>query len=129
MSILNSMFSLNFSHKYVCLIQNYLVLISLLGSLLGYHCNVCPKWFASQKTLSRHKMWHHKSPNQHYRFNCKQCPYSSNEKTNYEVHLAVHKSDRSHQCPYCGNGFTSVGSLNKHIIIHTGEDERGFIFS
>lgn len=74
-------------------------------------------------------MWHHKLPTQQYRFNCTKCPYSSNKKTNFDVHLAVHSSDRSHLCPYCGNGFTCSSSLNKHIIIHTGEDDRGYNFS
>lgn len=100
-----------------------------LGVLMGCPCNLCPKWFASLKTLSRHKMWHHKSSSQQYRFNCTQCPYSSNKKTNFDSHLVVHRLDRSHLCPYCGNGFTSSSSLNKHIIIHTGEDNHGFNIS
>lgn len=101
-------------------------IISLLDSFSGCRCDLCPKWFASLKTLARHKLWHHKPPGLSYKFNCTQCPYSSNKKTNYDVHLAVHMPDRSHWCPYCGNGFTSSGSLNKHIIIHTGEDRLRF---
>lgn len=74
-------------------------------------------------------MWHHKTPDQKYRFNCTQCPYSTNKKTNFDSHAAVHDPRRSQWCKYCGNGFNCISSLNKHLLIHTGEDHPTFYAS
>lgn len=104
-------------------------MLFILGSLSGYTCSACRKWFASQITLSRHKMWHHKSPTAKYRYNCSLCPYATNEKTNFNNHSAVHRSDRPHRCSVCGNGFISASCLNKHMIIHTGETDPFFCLS
>lgn len=109
----------HFSFQYSFTIN--LIIHFLLGLLSGYTCNSCQKWFASQITLSRHKMWHHKSPTVKYRYNCSRCPYSTNEKTNFNNHSAVHQSDRKHQCSVCGNRFLNTSCLNKHMIIHVGE--------
>ncbi|PRD24723.1 UNVERIFIED_CONTAM: zinc finger protein [Trichonephila clavipes] len=87
----------------------------------GYTCSHCEKWFSSQVTLSRHNIWHHKSDVK-LRFNCTECPYATNKKYNLDSHSSVHRADRTHWCEVCGNGFTSASSLNKHIIIHTGEE-------
>lgn len=115
---------------FVYLLQIYILILNfILGLLSGHICNFCQKWFASPITLSRHKMWHHKLPSVNYRYNCTECPYSTNEKTNFNYHSNVHRSDRTHHCSVCGNGFTSSSCLNKHMVIHTGETEPFFSVS
>lgn len=98
-----------------------------IGNSLGNTCNECKKWFASAITLGRHKMWHHKS-DVVYRFNCTKCPYATDKKTNFTGHSLVHQPDRSHWCYVCGNGFTTSSSLNKHLIIHNGENNSCLIW-
>lgn len=68
-------------------------------------------------------MWHHKPPIL-YKFNCQDCPYSSNIKTNFQRHLNAHNADKPHWCEICHNGFDDFGKLRNHMVIHTGEECR-----
>lgn len=72
-------------------------------------------------------MWHHKETFGLFKYNCAECPYSTNTVTNFKKHSAVHKLDRQYVCKICGNRFTTLGSLSIHILIHTGE--RNHMFS
>lgn len=92
------------------------------GFLKRISCPLCGIWFSSEVTLSRHKMWHHKSNISHYRFNCHLCPYSTNESTHFKTHKFVHDPQRPYSCSECGNRFKSINALKSHNIIHTGED-------
>ncbi|XP_035230865.1 zinc finger protein 136-like [Stegodyphus dumicola] len=92
------------------------------GIFNGFTCNMCEKWFSSQVTFSKHRMWHHKGKSTFYKYNCTQCPYSTNTSTNFKKHGAVHRNYHPYECHVCGNRFASVNSLKVHEIIHTGEN-------
>lgn len=87
---------------------------------------MCGLWFSSSVTLSRHRIWHHKTLPSLYRFNCNQCPYSTNESTHFKSHALVHDPNRPYQCTDCGNRFKTINTLKSHSIIHTGEDPTFF---
>lgn len=93
------------------------------GCVSGRTCTLCYKWFTSNITLSKHRMWHHKETFGTFKYNCDSCPYSTNTTTNFKKHSAVHNIDRPFMCPRCGNRFYTVGSLSVHEIIHTGENQ------
>ncbi|GBM88706.1 Zinc finger protein 724 [Araneus ventricosus] len=84
-------------------------------------CGTCGKWFTTNCTLLKHRLWHHKLELQPFRFNCDKCPYASNVKSSMSTHAQVHSADRAFKCQYCKNGFTTLRSLSNHVVIHTGE--------
>lgn len=96
--------------------------------VLGYEknrhitCKTCKKWFSSETTLFKHRIWHHKNEVPRFKFNCSQCPYASDESTPFKRHLFVHDVSRKYCCNVCGNRFLAKHSLGSHMIIHTGEE-------
>ncbi|KAF8793678.1 Zinc finger protein 676 like protein [Argiope bruennichi] len=84
-------------------------------------CGTCGKWFTTNCTLLKHRLWHHKSELQPFRFNCDKCPYASNVKSSMTTHAQVHSANRAFRCQFCKNGFTTLRSLSNHVVIHTGE--------
>lgn len=98
----------------------------LFFSAFGVVCIRCRKWFSSQSTLIRHKIWHHKSTLPPFKYNCDQCPYGTFELTNFKKHALVHDISRPLECKECGNRFRLLQSLNTHLLIHYGECNRDF---
>lgn len=91
-------------------------------------CKTCHKFFTTQCTLSKHRIWHHKDELADFRYNCNKCPYATNIWKSYKEHGFVHEENRPYQCTICGNGFKSLGSLNSHRLIHSGEEMLNFNF-
>lgn len=112
--------------EFVYVIIIFLPLFIFAG--YGVVCKVCKKWFSSQPTLIRHKIWHHREILPSFKYNCDQCPYGSNELTNYKKHALCHDMSRPHVCKVCGNRFKALQSLSTHILIHYGEDSHNFNF-
>ncbi|GIX97795.1 hypothetical protein CDAR_582751 [Caerostris darwini] len=90
---------------------------------LCFICRTCGKWFSARSTLTRHRIWHHKSEFPEFKYNCKNCPYSTNESTNLKNHALVHSPDHPFVCDVCGNRFKALTSLNHHAVIHKGDVE------
>ncbi|XP_035230866.1 zinc finger protein 98-like [Stegodyphus dumicola] len=84
-------------------------------------CRTCKKWFTSEFTLMKHRMWHHKSELGVFKYNCDKCPYATNASSSLKTHEGVHALNRPYKCRFCGNGFKALSSLNNHIVIHVGE--------
>lgn len=103
-----------FSLKFVFLL-NYISFTDLFTI-----CSICCKVFSSEVTLAKHCVWHHKSIMPSFRFNCNLCPYSTNESSHFKTHSVVHDPNRELTCDSCNNRFTSVNSLSRHKLIHTG---------
>lgn len=91
----------------------------------GYvaECRACNKWFSSQSTLTKHRIWHHKNELPGFIYNCEQCPYGSNKLSNMKKHLAVHNPNRPYSCFICGNRFQTLQTFKGHQLIHEGEDK------
>lgn len=106
--------------------MRYIVSYELYLFISGNICQTCLKWFSSNSTLLKHRMWHHKSEFPALRYQCKKCPYASNISSNLQTHMQVHLSNRPYQCSVCGNRFKALSSLNNHALIHTGEKPQVF---
>lgn len=104
----------------------YIVSYELYLFISGNICQTCLKWFSSNSTLLKHRMWHHKSEFPALRYQCEKCPYASNISSNLQTHMQVHLSNRPYQCSVCGNRFKALSSLNNHALIHTGEKPQVF---
>lgn len=89
--------------------------------ILGHICHRCRKWFATQRTLAKHRLWHHKDECGNFKYNCKECPYATNVMSSMKDHIHVHDKRRPYSCSLCGNRFTAASSLSAHVLIHTGE--------
>lgn len=98
------------------------------------------------KTSQRRRGW---LPTEVKRFQCTDCPYSTNKRIHLEYHTSIHtgtgkfmckkcnrcftaasslqRHTRAHQgirpfeCPVCGKGFVDLASLRAHSVVHTGE--------
>lgn len=101
---------------------------NLFISGYGVLCTLCKKWFSAQATLTKHKIWHHKSVLPSFKYNCDHCPYGSNELTNFRKHALVHDFTRPYACKVCGNRFIALHSLSTHTLIHDGEANSNLIF-
>ncbi|GFT68024.1 zinc finger protein [Nephila pilipes] len=101
--------------------------------IVGYYgrlvCTTCGKVFTTGSTLSRHRLWHHRSEDDKLRFNCKLCPYASNISSHFKAHLSVHDPTRKFACkicgPFsrltcinCGKIFSAAATLSRHQIWH-----------
>lgn len=93
--------------------------IFILGQVIA--CHLCNKKFASLRTLTKHRLWHHKSECGYFKYNCNDCPYATNILSHMKEHFLVHNKSRRYPCSVCGNRFTALSSLSAHMLIHTGE--------
>lgn len=84
-------------------------------------CKTCGKCFTTNRTLLKHRLWHHKSELPPFQFNCDRCPYASNAKGSLSAHAQVHSADRAFKCIFCKNSFRTPRSLSTHVVIHTGK--------
>lgn len=69
----------------------------------------------------KHRVWHHKDELPRFKFYCSKCPYATNVGKNFSNHALVHDESRHFMCHVCGNRFKASGSLNQHMLVHTGE--------
>ncbi|GFQ71582.1 hypothetical protein TNCT_179301 [Trichonephila clavata] len=97
------------------ILKNMLLYIIWTGIIIffitGYFgrlvCTACGKVFTTGSTLSRHRIWHHKSEDDKFKFNCKLCPYASN----------ISPFSRL-TCINCGKIFSAAATLSRHQIWH-----------
>lgn len=132
--------------KQVLNLRNHLRIHS---EVKGYLCELCSRTFSCHQNLKYHYKSHHASelnipratcdycgkdfPDKYYLqkhircihikdydFVCDNCGLGFTQKSNYELHLKIHRGEKQ-QCKQCEKFFSNAFSLQRHERIHTGE--------
>ncbi|KAG7282647.1 hypothetical protein CRUP_017573, partial [Coryphaenoides rupestris] len=90
-----------------------------------YNCKKCQLSFAKGREYLKHIMEQHKERG----YGCAICHRRFALKATYNAHLVIHREQLPdpavqkyiHPCEICGRIFNSIGNLERHKIIHTGE--------
>ena len=106
-----------------------------------HQCNICPKRYYNNGTLYRHKQTHnsarnykcdicaktfqtdivlysHKKMHETPTLQCKECPQKNLYKGSLNIHLLVHTGIKPFKCKTCPQAFNNQGSLSHHRKIH-----------
>ncbi|KAI4880437.1 hypothetical protein NFI96_018419 [Prochilodus magdalenae] len=94
-----------------------------------YSCKKCQVTFAKGRDYLKHIMEMHKERG----YGCVICNRRFALKATYNAHLVIHREQLPdpavqryiHPCEMCGRIFNSIGNLERHKIIHTGELQCG----
>lgn len=91
---------------------------------VSLECHLCPKKFATKKTLASHQEVH-LPEDQRQRFPCPYCDKTLTKPYNVLLHIrSVHIGLRPYVCEECGKTFATIMGLKEHQIIHS--DDRPF---
>uniref|UniRef100_A0A8C9RQV9 PR/SET domain 15 n=1 Tax=Scleropages formosus TaxID=113540 RepID=A0A8C9RQV9_SCLFO len=90
-----------------------------------YSCKKCQVTFAKGRDYLKHIMELHKERG----YGCIICNRRFALKATYNAHMVIHREQLPdpevqryiHPCEMCGRIFNSIGNLERHKIIHTGE--------
>ncbi|XP_014213913.1 zinc finger and SCAN domain-containing protein 21 [Copidosoma floridanum] len=87
----------------------------------NFPCDLCPKRFADQNSLARHRRTHSEGR----LFQCLECHESFPTANTLRKHLAIHNPDSLPMpCIYCGRKFLDKASLMKHEQSHLAGEKR-----
>ena len=105
-----------------------------------FKCKECPKKYANNGTLYRHKFVHsqvknfkcdvcgnafrddiklraHKISHLEKTLKCESCPLLFKGESHLKVHRKVHLGTKEYQCELCPQKFTQMGSMKRHMLI------------
>lgn len=82
-----------------------------------HYCKLCPKKFATKKSLEAHEFTHNRELG---RFQCKHCDKRFPSRADLTVHERFHTGDYPYQCEYCEKSFAVKSHYNYHLAKHKG---------
>ena len=111
-----------------------------------FKCKECPKKYANNGTLYRHKASHsdvkkfkcdvcgkafrtdvslrgHKTSHLERTLKCELCPLMFKGWHQLKSHRTVHKGEKEYQCKSCSQAFTQKGSMKRHELMHSDPKE------
>ncbi|XP_029486403.2 zinc finger protein 558-like isoform X2 [Oncorhynchus nerka] len=84
---------------------------------MPYHCDQCPKRYATPGALKKHQLLH----TEERPFACEHCDRRYRSAYDLKVHVRIHSGERRHMCTICGKRFTQQCALVRHMRMHAGE--------
>eukprot|EP00063_Salmo_salar_P034183 XP_014009018.1 PREDICTED: zinc finger protein 79-like isoform X1 [Salmo salar] len=84
---------------------------------MPYHCDQCPKRYATPGALKKHQLLH----TEERPFACERCDRRYRSAYDLKVHVRIHSGERRHMCTICGKRFTQQCALVRHMQMHAGE--------
>uniref|UniRef100_A0AAZ3NV88 C2H2-type domain-containing protein n=1 Tax=Oncorhynchus tshawytscha TaxID=74940 RepID=A0AAZ3NV88_ONCTS len=84
---------------------------------MPYHCDQCPKRYATPGALKKHQLLH----TEERPFACEHCDRRYRSAYDLKVHVRIHSGERRHLCTICGKRFTQQCALVRHMRMHAGE--------
>ncbi|XP_038834129.1 zinc finger protein 558-like isoform X2 [Salvelinus namaycush] len=84
---------------------------------MPYHCDQCPKRYATPGALKKHQLLH----TEERPFACERCDRRYRSAYDLKVHVRIHSGERRHMCTICGKRFTQQCALVRHMRMHAGE--------
>ncbi|KAM9401985.1 uncharacterized protein ACWYII_029308 isoform 2-T2 [Salvelinus alpinus] len=84
---------------------------------MPYHCDQCPKRYATPGALKKHQLLH----TEERPFACEHCDRRYRSAYDLKVHIRIHSGERRHMCTVCGKRFTQQCALVRHTRMHAGE--------
>lgn len=89
-----------------------------------YVCDVCAKGFSLPSNLTRHKRTHTKAPRKppaKKSHQCFECGKVFDENYMLQRHTLVHTGEQPYVCDVCCRAFSKIGNLRRHKRVHSGE--------
>ncbi|CAH0549494.1 unnamed protein product [Brassicogethes aeneus] len=80
-----------------------------------FYCDICPKKFKRNSSLSKHVKYVHQKDDQEER-KCDKCNYVTVRKDDFKAHLKIHDKKYSLKCDFCDHTTARLYNLNAHIL-------------
>ena len=111
-------------HRYACHLCTH---TNLQKSLLREHikgkhegdpfwCSFWPdETFIYKKSLNKHVISVHTPKEAKFKYNCPECDFASDNKTEYQTHINHHENVKHYKCNLCSQAFFSQSQLMGHL--------------
>uniref|UniRef100_A0A8C6E5R5 Ras-responsive element-binding protein 1 n=1 Tax=Moschus moschiferus TaxID=68415 RepID=A0A8C6E5R5_MOSMO len=83
----------------------------------SYSCPLCEKVCATQHQLTMH-IRQHNTDTGGADHSCSICGKSLSSASSLDRHMLVHSGERPYKCAVCGQSFTTNGNMHRHMKIH-----------
>ncbi|XP_006864169.1 PREDICTED: ras-responsive element-binding protein 1 isoform X2 [Chrysochloris asiatica] len=83
----------------------------------SYNCPLCEKICATQHQLTMH-IRQHNTDTGGADHSCSICGKSLSSASSLDRHMLVHSGERPYKCTVCGQSFTTNGNMHRHMKIH-----------
>ncbi|KAI2540766.1 ras responsive element binding protein 1, partial [Homo sapiens] len=83
----------------------------------SYNCPLCEKICTTQHQLTMH-IRQHNTDTGGADHSCSICGKSLSSASSLDRHMLVHSGERPYKCTVCGQSFTTNGNMHRHMKIH-----------
>ena len=81
-------------------------------------CPVCSEQFEDKHPLTLHFREHNTTTSDGTMHSCKLCGKKLSSTSSLDRHMLIHSGERPHRCPICPMSFTTNGNMRRHVRTH-----------